>query len=66
MHSSVTPATMPIGMSRSVRGSVAASPALRTPEASMAECNPVTTGLISLIRVQTAVAPMAPAPMKRT
>src|ERR1041384_2401798 len=66
MHSSVTRPTMPIGMSRSVIGSVSAFPALRARDAAIAPVRPLATGLISFSKVQIAETPMAPAPMKRT
>jgi hypothetical protein len=66
MQIAVTAATMPIGMSCSVRGSDAPCPARRTREAAMADLKPPTTGPMSLMRLQIAAMPMTPAPMKRT
>jgi hypothetical protein len=58
---------MPIGMSRSVIGSVSALPALRAREAAIAPARPLmTTGFTSFSSVQIAETPIAPAPMKRT
>ena len=57
---------MPIGMSRSVIGSVSALPALRARDAAIAPARPLATGLTSLSNVQIAETPIAPAPMKRT
>ena len=56
----------PIGMSCSVRGSVAACPALRTREAAIADARPLITGLTSFASVQIAATPIVPAPTKRT
>src|ERR1044072_9119957 len=66
MQASVTTPTLPIGMSRSVIGSVSALPALRTREAAMAPASPLATGFTSLSNVQIAETPIAPAPTKRT
>ena len=66
MQTSVIMPTMPIGMSRSVIGSVSALPALRAREAAIAPARPLTTGLTSFSKVQIAETPIAPAPMKRT
>jgi len=57
---------MPIGMSRSVIGSVSALPALRAREAAIALASPRATGLTNLSSVQIAETPIAPAPTKRT
>src|SRR5262245_28235590 len=66
MQISVTSPTMPIGMSRSVIGSVSALPAFRARDAAIAPASPLATGLTSLRSVQIAETPIAPAPMKRT
>src|SRR5438876_8270190 len=47
IHNSVTNPTMPMGISRSVIGSVSALPALRAREAAMAPARPLLTGLTS-------------------
>ena len=51
---------MPIGMSRSVIGSVSAFPALRARDAAIAPARPLATGLTSLSSVQIAETPIAP------
>src|SRR5207253_11306397 len=66
MQANVTMPTMPIGMSRSVIGSVSALPALRARDAAIALVSPLATGLINLSKVQIADTPIAPAPTKRT
>ena len=66
MHTNVTIPTMPIGMSRSVIGSVSALPALRAREAAIALARPLATGFTSFSSVQIAETPIAPAPRKRT
>src|SRR2546428_9387520 len=66
MQTNVTTPTMPIGMSRSVIGSVSALPALRARDAAIAPERPRATGFTNLSKVQTADTPIAPAPMKRT
>src|SRR5213596_1846387 len=62
MQISVTSPTMPIGMSRSVIGSVSALPAFRARDAAIAPASPLATGLTSLRSVQIAETPIAPAP----
>src|SRR5437763_16997260 len=66
MHAKVTRPTIPIGMSRSVIGSVSLLPALRAREAAIALARPLATGLTSFSNVQIADTPLAPAPTKRT
>src|SRR5213593_629702 len=57
---------MPMGMSRSVIGSVSALPALRAREAAIALASPLATGCTNFSSVQIAETPIAPAPTKRT
>src|SRR5437899_12977697 len=66
MQTNVTTPTMPIGISRSVIGSVSALPALRARDAAIALVGPRATGFTSLSNVQIAETPIAPAPTKRT
>src|SRR5256886_5862680 len=66
MQANVTRPTMPIGISRSVIGSVSALPALRARDAAIAPARPLATGFTNLSNVQTADTPIAPAPTKRT
>src|SRR5437763_14255549 len=66
MHANVESPTIPIGISRSVIGSVSALPALRARDAAIAPARPRATGFTNLSKVQTADTPIAPAPMKRT
>ena len=66
MHANVTRPTMPIGMSRSVIGSVSALPALRARDAAIALAKPLTSGFPSFNKVQIAEIPIAPAPMYLT
>src|SRR5207248_10649627 len=66
MQANVTRPTMPIGISRSVIGSVSALPALRARDAAIAPARPLATGFTNLSKVQTADTPIAPAPTKRT
>src|SRR5205814_9900090 len=66
MQTNVTTPTMPIGISRSVIGSVSALPALRAREAAIALVRPRATGFTNLSNVQIAETPIAPAPTKRT
>src|SRR5205814_8083225 len=66
MQTNVTTPTMPIGMSRSVIGSVSALPALRARDAAIALVRPRATGFTNLSNVQIAETPIAPAPTKRT
>ena len=57
---------MPIGISRSVIGSVSPLPAFRARDAAMAPASPLATGFTNFNSVQIAETPIAPAPMKRT
>src|SRR5438552_3997684 len=66
MQTNVTTPTMPIGISRSVIGSVSALPALRARDAAIALVRPRATGFTNLSNVQIAETPIAPAPTKRT
>src|SRR5262245_46154425 len=66
MQANVTTPTMPIGISRSVIGSVSAWPAFRARDAVIALARPRVTGFTNLSNVQIAETPMAPAPTKRT
>src|SRR5437899_10401175 len=66
MQTSVTTPTMPIGMSRSVIGSVSALPALRARDAAIALARPLISGFASFNQVQIAEIPIAPAPMSLT
>src|SRR5437773_10771767 len=66
MHANVESPTMPIGISRSVIGSVSPLPALRARDAAIALARPLATGFTNLSKVQTADTPIAPAPTKRT
>src|SRR5438034_11266934 len=66
MHANVESPTMPIGISRSVIGSVSPLPALRARDAAIAPARPLATGFTNLSKVQTADTPIAPAPTKRT
>src|SRR5215470_15100713 len=54
MQISVTSPTIPIGISRSVIGSVSARPAFRARDAAIAPARPLATGLTSLRSVQIA------------
>ena len=63
-QTTLTSATMPIGMSCSVRGSAAPSPAASARGGQRRAA--AVTGPASLSRVQIAATPIAPAPMKRT
>src|SRR5437667_296383 len=66
MTTNVATPAMPIGMSRSVIGSVSALPALRARDAAIALVRPRATGFTNLSNVQIAETPIAPAPTKRT
>src|ERR1041385_797301 len=66
MHAKVTRPTMPIGISRSVIGSVSDLPALRARDAAIALARPLVRGFASFNRVQIAEIPIAPAPMYLT
>ena len=66
MQTNVTRPTIPIGISRSVIGSVSALPAFRARDAAIAPARPLATGFTSFSSVQIAETPIAPAPMKRT
>src|SRR6266496_1137758 len=62
MQAKVTRPTMPIGISRSVIGSVSAFPALRVRDAAIALARPLPTGFTNLSNVHIAETPIAPAP----
>src|SRR5262245_40082054 len=66
MHTNVTRPTMPIGMSRSVIGSVSALPALRARDAANALARPLISGFPSFNKVQIAEITIAPAPIYLT
>src|SRR5262245_12918517 len=66
MHANVERPTMPIGISRSVIGSVSAWPALRARDAAIAPASPLATGFTNFSNVQIAETPIAPAPTNRT